>query len=68
MRVIGDDGIPTSDGPQSPIQHLYMFLCGVQATTYLLIDHPAEMAECFSVMHQKNLEQYRMSARVRRML
>jgi hypothetical protein len=60
MSVIGNDGIPTSDGPQSPIQHFYMFLCGVQATTYLLIDHPAEMAECFSVMHQKNLEQYRM--------
>ncbi len=60
MKVIGNDGIPTSDGPQSPIQHFYMFFCGVQATTYLLIDHPAEMAECFSVMHQKNLEQYRM--------
>jgi hypothetical protein len=37
-----------------------MFFCGVQATTYLLIDQPAEMAECFSVMHQKNLEQYRL--------
>ena len=60
IKVIGEDGIPTSDGPQSPIQHFYMFFCGVQATTYLLIDHPAEMAECFSVMHQKNLEQYRM--------
>ena len=60
MRVIGSDGIPTSDGPQSPIQHFYMFLCGVQATTYLLMDQPAEMAECFAVMHQKNLEQYRL--------
>jgi len=60
LRVIGDDGIPTSDGPQSPIQHFYMFLCGVQATTYLLLDHPAEMAECFAVMHQKHLEQYRL--------
>jgi hypothetical protein len=58
--VIGDDGIPTSDGPQSPIQHFYMFLCGVQATTYLLLDHPTEMAECFAVMHQKHLEQYRL--------
>ena len=60
ISVIGDDGIPTSDGPQSPIQHFYMFLCGVQATTFLLIDHPAEMEECFAVMHQKNLEQYRL--------
>lgn len=60
LRIIGDDGIPTSDGPQSPIQHFYMFLCGVQATTYLLLDHPAEMAECFSMMHQKHLEQYRL--------
>ena len=59
-RVIGDDGIPTSDGPQSPIQHFYMFLCGVQNTTYLLLDHPAEMAECFAVMHAKHLEQYRL--------
>jgi hypothetical protein len=58
--VIGDDGIPTSDGPQSPIQHFYMFLCGIQNTTYLLLDHPAEMAECFAVMHQKHLEQYRL--------
>ena len=58
-NVIGKDGIPTSDGPQSPIQHFYMFLCGVQTTTYLLLDHPAGMAECFSVMHQKHLEQYR---------
>jgi hypothetical protein len=60
IRVIGDDGIPTSDGPQSPIQHFYMFLCGVQATTYLLLDHPAELAECFAIMHQKNLEHYRL--------
>ena len=60
LRVIGDDGIPSSDGPQSPIQHFYMFLCGVQATTYLLLDHPAEMAACFAVMHQKHLEQYRL--------
>ena len=60
ISVIGDDGIPTSDGPQSPIQHFYMFQCGVQDTTYLLIDHPADMAECFSVMHQKHLEQYRL--------
>lgn len=60
IRAIGDDGIPTSDGPQSPIQHFYMFLCGVQATTYLLVDYPTEMAECFSVMHQKNLEHYRL--------
>lgn len=59
-RVIGDAGIPTSDGPQSPIQHFYMFLCGIQATTYLLLDHPAEMAECFTMMHQKHLEQYRL--------
>jgi hypothetical protein len=61
LRVIGDDGIPTSDGPQSPIQHFYMFLCGVQATTYMLLDHPAEMAECFAVMHAKHLEQYRLA-------
>jgi hypothetical protein len=60
QTVIGDDGIPTSDGPQSPIQHFYMFLCGVQATTFLLLDHPAEMAECFAAMHQKHLEQYRL--------
>lgn len=60
LRVIGDDGIPTSDGPQSPIQLFYMFLCGVQATTYMLIDHPTEMAECFELMHQKNLEHYRL--------
>jgi Uroporphyrinogen decarboxylase (URO-D) len=59
-NVIGDDGIPTSDGPQSPIQHFYMFLCGIQATTYMLLDHPVEMAECFSVMHLNNLEQYRL--------
>jgi hypothetical protein len=50
ISAIGDDGIPTSD----------MFLCGVQATTFLLLDHPAEMAECFAVMHQKNLEHYRL--------
>ena len=61
LRVIGDDGIPTSDGPQSPIQHFYMFLCGVQATTYMLLDHPSEMAECFAVMHRKHLEQYRLA-------
>jgi hypothetical protein len=41
LSIIGDDGIPTSDGPQSPIQHFYMFLCGVQATTYMLLDHPS---------------------------
>lgn len=60
-KVIGDDGIPTSDGPQSPIQHFYMFLCGVEATTFLVLDHPEAMAECFAVMHQNNLEQYRLA-------
>jgi hypothetical protein len=60
LNVIGDDGIPTSDGPQSPIQLFYMFLCGVQATTYLIMDHPAQVDECFAVMHQKHLEQYRL--------
>jgi hypothetical protein len=60
IDAIGDDGIPTSDGPQSPIQHFYMFLCGIQATTYLILDHPTEMAECFAVMHAKNLEHYRL--------
>ena len=60
VKVIGEDGIPTSDGPQSPIQHFYMFLCGVEATTFLCLDHPEVMAECFAVMHQNNLEQYRL--------
>ncbi|HEX7542412.1 MAG TPA: uroporphyrinogen decarboxylase family protein [Anaerolineales bacterium] len=60
IKVIGNDGIPTSDGPQSPIQHFYMFLCGIQVTTFLLLDHPAEMDECFAVMNQKNHEEYRL--------
>jgi len=60
MALIGDDGIPTSSGPLTPIQAFLQHLCGVADTIYLLMDYPREMAECFAVMHEQNKEAYRL--------
>lgn len=58
-RYIGDDGIATASGPESPIQEMLQKLCGVENTIYLMYDYPDEMDELLNAMHQRNLKHYR---------
>ncbi len=59
-EIIGDDGIATSSGPLTPIQDFLQWLCGVENTIYLLVDHQEEVEACFNVMHESNIEAYRL--------
>jgi uroporphyrinogen-III decarboxylase len=60
MHVIGQDGIATSSGPMTPLQEFFQAMSGIENTIYLLNDHPAEIEACFALMHEKNVEVYRL--------
>jgi len=59
---IGEDGIASSSGPLTPIQHFLQFFAGVQTTVFLLADNRRAVEDCFDAMHHSNLEAYRMLA------
>jgi uroporphyrinogen-III decarboxylase len=55
-RIVGDDGIPTTDGPTTPIQALVNLKAGLATTVYLAHDHPELFDQFVQTAHQKNLE------------
>lgn len=55
-QEIGDEGIAATDAPYTPFQTLLEIDIGVQNFHYLLHDHPKEMIDLMTKMHQKNLE------------
>ena len=59
-RSIGPRGLATITGPETPLMGLIMYHCGIERTLYLLMDHPKETAELMEVIHQRNLEVYRL--------
>ena len=61
-RFIGQDGLATPSGNLTPIQSLLQHLMGVEGVVYALADHPNEMNELLEVMHEQNLESYRLLA------
>jgi uroporphyrinogen-III decarboxylase len=60
---IGDDGLATVSGPQSPVQFLIGEDMGVERFVYTLYDHPDELGELVEVMHENRKEAYRILAR-----
>ena len=61
-RRIGDDGIAAPSGPLTPIQTLLQKLMHIEKTAYMLMDEPDEMESLFAVMHDLNLQAYRLLA------
>ena len=59
---IGEDGIATLEGPATPIQIFLQELCGVENTFYLLHDHTELMEDCFDMMHELNIQAYKLIA------
>ena len=59
-RVIGDNGIPTSSGPLSPIVNFLEDICGVENTYYLLSDAPDVVEPCLEAMHENYKDMYRL--------
>ena len=60
--LVGDDGIVTRFLAPSTIPRLLENDLGMQAFYYLLHDHPQEMAELIALMHEKELEAFRIAA------
>lgn len=61
-KAVGDYGIATPSGPITPIQDMLQYYTGVEDTVYMLADYPEEMDELLSVMHERNLRQYKVLA------
>lgn len=57
---IGEDGIPTPTAPCSPIMDTLQVLCGLENTTYLLMDEEDVMQDLFSALHERNKAYYTM--------
>ena len=61
--LIGDDGVVTRFWGPSPIPRLLEMDMGSQNFYYLLFDHPDEMDELISLMHERELEAFDQLAR-----
>ena len=55
---LGDDGLASTSGPPSPMEHLINNEMGLEKLTYALADDPDTMEQCFELMHERNLEAY----------
>ena len=53
-RIIGDDGIATPTAPCSPLMRCLQVLCGLENTTYFLMDDEDVMLDLFDALHEKN--------------
>ena len=61
VEQLRDDGLVTTSGPASPMEHLINIDMGVEALTYALNDDPDTMEACFALMHEAHLEAYRIT-------
>lgn len=60
QRLIGDRGIPTPTAPCSPLLETLQVLCGLENTTYMLLDEPEIVEEMFEALHERNKKVYRL--------
>lgn len=58
VQRLGDDGLATTSGPASPMEHLINIDMGLEKLTYALADDPDTMGQCFELMHELNLQTY----------
>ena len=59
-QVIGEDGIPTPTAPCSPLMETLQVLCGLENSTYILLDEPEAMEGLFAALHERNKKVYRL--------
>jgi hypothetical protein len=59
-RSLGEAGIISLTGPETPLMGFIMYHCGIEPSLYLLMDHEREMVDLMDAVHQRNLEVYRM--------
>ena len=62
MAEVGDAGIVAPHIGPSPVQRLVQMEAGVDGFAYLCADCPDEMNDLIDVMHQRDLERYRIAA------
>jgi hypothetical protein len=62
--TLGDAGLLTLTGPETPLMGLIMWHCGIERTLYLLMDHEREMAEFLAAIHERNCEVYQLVCRM----
>jgi len=63
-KRIGDMGIATDSAPPSPIQEIIQHLIGVEKFyTLFFTDHLSKLVKLMEVMHEKNIEAYRLIAK-----
>jgi len=53
-RFLGDDGIPTPTAPCSPLMETLQVLCGLENTTYFLMDDEDVMLDLFDALNERN--------------
>lgn len=58
-RFLGEDGIPTPTAPCSPLMETLQVLCGLENTTYLLMDEEEVMEDLFAALDERNERVYR---------
>lgn len=58
-RYLGEDGIPTPTAPCSPLLETVQVLCGLENSTYFLLDEQETMEELFAALHERNKTIYR---------
>ncbi len=51
---VGDDGLPISPAPRSPLPALMTDWCGVTGTSYLLADEPAAVEDTMALIEEAN--------------
>jgi uroporphyrinogen-III decarboxylase len=61
-KEVGEFGIPTTDGPSTPIQALVNLKAGLERTVFLAHDHPDVFDQFVQTAHEKNLEHCRIVA------
>lgn len=63
-KRIGDMGIATDSAPTSPVQEIIQHLTGIEKFyTLFLTDNPGELDRLIEVMHEKNIEAYKLIAK-----
>ena len=60
QRLIGDRGIPTPTAPCSPLLETLQVLCGLENTTYMLLDEQDIVEEMFAALHERNKKVYKL--------
>ncbi|MCP5069684.1 MAG: hypothetical protein GY946_24215 [bacterium] len=62
VERLGDGGLATTSGPNSPMEHFINNEMGLEKMTYALADDSDTVEQCFEMMHELNLKAYQILA------